>query len=330
MADKEEDLIDVGDENESAVEIILEDDDKNPNIIDQLDAASDGDEQDEDDDKKDKEDINNRTPAQKLSAFLDLNPDVSEYRSKDIKDRINKLTYEKNEAERQMQAATDYAQGVQTENVTLKTKQQHQDGVFINEHKARLEAQLETAKGQYRDAHEAGDPSLMADANALLGRTSAELSQAEQTEGRFSRFVRENPTPESTVQPWRPEPAAAPRPEPDAKAAAWADRNKWFGENENMTNAALTIHKTLVTQDGYLPTGEGYYAELDSRMRKNFPQQFEVANPPEISGQQVVTPSNSAISAPKQRRKGRVHLSPSQVAIAKKLGVPLEEYAKYV
>lgn len=320
-------LVDVGDENEVETEVLLDsDEDENPNVADQLEASPADDE--DKDDKEDKEDT--RTPEEKLIAFLDENPDVSEFRKKDIKDRINKLTYEKNEATRREQAATDYARGVQTENAELKTKQQHQDGVFIGEHKSRLEAQLETAKNQYREAHEAGDASLLADANALIARTAAELAQAEQTETRFSRFVKTNPSPNAEVTPWQPpaDPnAPAPTTTPDAKAEAWAERNKWFGEDEEMTKAALNIHQTLVTQEGYMPTANGYYAELDSRLRKNYPDKF---TKPQVSGQQVVTPSSSATPGKTPKGKHKVRLSASQVAIAKKLGLTVEQYAKYV
>ena len=329
IPENDEDLVDVGDENEVETEVLLDSDDTNPNIADQLDATPAEDEVDEeDDDEKDKEDT--RTPEEKLIAFLDENPDVSEFRKKDIKDRINKLTYEKNEATRREQAATDYARGVQTENAELKTKQQHQDGVFISEHKSRLEAQLDSAKNQYREAHESGDAALLADANALIARTAAELAQAEQTETRFSRFVKTNPAPDAEVTPWQPPAnpdAPAQTTTPDAKAEAWAERNKWFGEDEEMTQAALSIHQTLVTQEGYIPTGNGYYAELDSRLRKNYPDKF---TKPQVSGQQTVTPSSSATPGKTPRGKHKVRLSPSQVAIAKKLGLTVEQYAKYV
>ena len=322
----EETLIDVGDEDEKEIEILLDnDDDTNPNIVDQLEATPTEEEETPPEDT--------RTPEEKLSAFLADNEDVSEFRDKDIKGRINKLTYEKNEATRREQAATDYARGVQTENAELKTKQQHQDGVFISEHKSRLEAQLDTAKNQYREAHESGDSGLIADANALIGRTSAELAQAEQTETRFSRFVKANPSPDTDVTPWQPppEPNAPPaQAVPDLKAEAWAERNKWFGEDEEMTKAALSIHNVLISQEGYMPTANGYYAELDSRLRKNYPDNFKTAEKPELNGQQVVTPGNNATAALTPRGQKRVRLSASQVAIAKKLGLTVEQYAKYV
>jgi len=327
----DENLVDVGDEDEVETEVLLETEDENPNVVDQLEAVPAEDEEDEEELKPD-----TRTPEEKMKDYLEGDDELKEYYSKEVNKRIGKMTYDLREMERQRDSATEYARNVQTENAELKTKQQHQDGVFINEHKGRLEAQLEAAKKSYQEAHEAGDPSLIADANALIARTSAELSQAEQTETRFERFVKTNKTPQEELVPYQvpPDPnAPAAKPQVDPKAEAWAERNSWFGEDENLTQAALSIHNTLVTQEGYLPTGNGYYAELDNRLRKNFPDKFnggEKPEPPEVHGQQVVTPSSTATSAAKPRGKKSVRLSPSEVAVAKKLGVPLEEYAKYV
>jgi len=329
--DKEaEDLIDVGDEDESAVDITLEDD-VNPNISDQLQTTAEAPETD-DFDSDDEEEKVELSPEEILEAFLKDHPEVRELRSKDIKGRIDRLTYQQKEAERREQAAIEYARNVQKENAELKSKQQHQDGVFINEHKARLEAQLATAKEQYKDAQEAGDPELLAEANVLLARTSAELAQAEQTETRFQRFIRSSKPPEETLVPYAPEPSPNQRPPVDAKAEAWAKRNEWFGEDEEMTQAALSIHNQLVTQEGYIPTGNGYYAELDSRLRRNFPDKFEkpATSTAAPQGQQVVTPPSSTSNMRNPRGKRNIRLTPSQVSIAKKLGVPLEEYAKYV
>jgi hypothetical protein len=318
----EEELIDIGDEEEEEVDIEF-DEKENPNIVDQLQAVPEEGEQEESEQDE-------RSAEEKLNEFLEAHPDVSDLRSKDIKGRIDKLTWQMKEAERQRDAATQYAQNVQKENLSLKSRQQHQDGVFINEHKARLEAQLATAKEQLKDAHEAGDTDLIADAQTLLSKTVAELSQAEQTETRFQRYVQSTPPPEQDVQPYYPPQSQAPAPQVDPKAEAWAKRNEWFGEDEEMTQAALSIHETLVTQEGYIPTGNGYYAELDSRMRKNYPNYFSEKSKPELQGNQMVTPPSSASSSRTPRGKRNVRLTPSQVAIAKKLGVPLEEYAKYV
>lgn len=332
IEDNKETLINVGDENEEAVEIELDTND-NPNIKDQLEATPD-------DDSELETEEDDRSPEKKLHDFLELNPDVSEYRNTDIKGRINKLTYESKEAERQKNAAIEFAQGMQTENAELKSKQQHQDGVFINEHKSRLESQMTTAKKQYQEAHELGDSELIADAQERISKTAAELSQVEQTESSFQRFVKNNPNPTETVVPYQP-PAADPSAtsatedtrEIDPKASAWAAKNEWFGDDQEMTQGALTIHNQLVTNEGYLPTGDGYYAELDQRLRKNFPDKFNGGAPgttnTTMQGTTTVTPATRSTSSRAARGSRNVHLTPSEVAIAKKLGVPLEEYAKY-
>ena len=321
-------LIEIGDEEEEAVDIEF-DEAENPNIVDQLQAIPEETEPGEDNDIE----TDNRSPEEKLNAFLEAHPDVSELRSKDIKGRIDKLTWQMKEAERQRDAATQYAQSVQKENLSLKTRQQQQDGVFINEHKIRLNSQLATAKAQLKEAYEANDADLIADAQTLLSKTAAELAEAERTESRFERFVRDNPAPHQNAEPYQPPRSQSQKPQVDPKAEAWAKRNEWFGEDEEMTQTALSIHEKLVSEEGYIPTGNGYYAELDTRMRKNFPDYFKEKTPaatPEVQGNAVVTPPSSASPSRTPRGKRNVRLTPSQVAIAKKLGVPLEEYAKHV
>ena len=323
-----EPLIDVGDENEDAVDIELDDDESNitavnPNVADQLEAPAEG-EKEED----------KRTPAEKLEAYMEADEDAAEY-GRDVRKRINKLTYEKHEAERREKAATEYAQGVQAENATLKVKQQHQDGVFLNEHKGRVTAQLEQAKQQYKEAHQSGDVDLITEANQNMAKYAAELTAADATESRFKRTVsRAQPEAPPPYQP-EPSPAYDEAPEQrrkiDPKAENWATANEWFGNDADMTDAAMQIHTSLVTQEGYLPTGDAYYTELDTRMRKNFPGKFGVRTPkPSMGGQQAVTPGGGGAAPARKPGKKSVRLSASQVAVAKKLGVPLEEYAKYV
>tara|TARA_R110002096_G_scaffold190674_3_gene371840 strand:- start:2470 stop:3444 length:975 start_codon:yes stop_codon:yes gene_type:complete len=321
-----EELVDVGDNDELEVDIELDDEESNitpvnPNIADQLAAPAEG-EADED----------KRTPAEKLEAYMEADEDAAEY-GRDVRKRINKLTYEKHEAERREKAAIEYAQGVQGENTTLKSKQQHQDGVFLNEHKGRVTAQLEQAKQQYKEAHQSGDIDLITEANQNIAQYAAELTQADQTEARFKRTVSR---PQAAPEPaYQPAPSAgyqeqAPR-QIDAKAESWATKNEWFGNDSDMTDAAMQIHTSLVTQEGFLPTGDAYYTELDTRMRKNFPSKFGTTPKPRMgNGQPAVTPGGGGNPPARKPGKKNVRLSASQVAIAKKLGVPLEEYAKYV
>ena len=328
--EKEEDLIDVGEENEKEVDVVVEDEDENPNVVDQLEEAAEGD----DEETPDEEVKDERTPEQKIHDYLESDPELKDHYSKSVQKRIDKLTYDWREAERREKAATEFAQNVQKENAELKAKQQQQDGVFINEHKNRLEAQLEGAKASYKEAVANGDPELIAEANALMSTTAAELAQAKQTETRYERFVKTTPSPEEEITPYQPEGAQPAQPQPDEKAEAWAQKNTWFGEDQEMTQAALNIHQRLVTEDGYLPTSNAYYSELDNRLRKNYPDYFKVEtpteDPPHLQGEQVVTPPSTPTKRPGAKGKKNIRLTRSEVAIAKKLGVPLEEYAKYV
>lgn len=322
-----DDLIDVGDEKENAVEIELGEDDTkiinkdevNPNIDDQLDKAASGDTADED-----------TTPKERASEYVKPEAKKEDEDSEQVKRRIGKLTYQMREAERREAAAVGFAQGMQKENLTLKDKQLQQDGVFIEEHKSRLESNMTAAQQQYREAHELGDASLIAEATSNLASIAAELSTAKGTQTRFKKHVESKPV-EREVAPYQP-PAAAgqpadARPPPDDRAVAWAERNEWFGEDRAMTNGAMQIHEQLVKGEGFIASGDGYYSELDKRIRKNFPNSFKT---PKMEAQQVVTGGDVGTSNTPRSTKRKVHLSPSEVAISKKLGVPLEEYAKYV
>jgi phage I-like protein len=319
-------MIDVGDENENPVDVELDSKgeatitelDENPNVEDQLETATG---------ETDEEDT--RTPQERVKEYMEQNDEAAEY-SRDVQKRINKFTYDLREAERREKAAIEYAQGVQDEMAALKDRQVQQDGIFINEHKGRIEASLRSAQKQYQEAFAAGDPVLISEANTDIAKFAAQLANAEQTENRFKKHIESKPKNE-------PKPYVPPAPDtskdttnrqaPDPRAVEWAEKNTWFGEDTQLTNAALQIHQQLTTQEGYIPNGEGYYQELDNRLRKNFPKSF---TKPKMNGQQVVTGGSTPNRSGQQRGKRNVRLTASQVAVAKKLGVPLEEYAKYV
>lgn len=296
----------------------------NPNVDDQLATAP----------SDDGDTSAKLTAKERLAKFLDEDEGAKEY-SDGVQKRIDKLTYNWRESERREQTAIQYAQNVHQENEGLKAQRQQQDGVFINEYKGRVEAEVDTAKRQYREAFDTGDSELIAEANANLSKRSAELNSAEQTENRFKRNSQRQ-APQQQYAPQQPQQQYAPQQqqyapqqpaaEPDAKATAWAEKNKWFGEDKIMTNAAMSIHSDLVTEEGFATESDGYYAELNKRIRKNFPHKFQT---PKQTGDQVVAPGGTQAGNP-SRGKRTVKLSPSQVNIAKRLGVPLEEYAKYV
>lgn len=308
----------------------------NPNVDDQLEqAASDdgiGDEKAVKDDKE-KPAV---TPAEltaeeKYNRFMEENPDAREVHGKKTAKRIDKMTYAQKEAERQRDEAIDFAKRTHEEMTKLKKNQTTQDGAFITEHKSRLETQLDTAKRELANAYNLNDSEGVADATAKMARLSNQLDTATQTETRFKRAREEEP---ETAAPVHTPPTARPtqRPQPDAKAEAWAEKNEWFGEDKELTESALSIHRSLVTQEGYLPQTDAYYHALDERMRKNYPEheQFKTAAPVVKPGlkspSSMVAPVNS--NDTRGTKPGRVHLTSSQVRVAKRLGVPLKDYAK--
>jgi hypothetical protein len=284
----------------------------NPNVNDQLGAIAP---------EIDDEQIEEKLSAEdKVKQYLESDEELQDY-GDGVQNRINKLTYNWRESERREQAAVDYAQKVQAEMQGLRDKQTQQDGAFINEYKGRVESQLDGAKRQYKEAYELGDADLIADANTAIARHSTELVNAEQTENRFKRNATQPQQP--AQQQFQQQPQQPVQRAPDVKAEGWAEKNEWFGQDAVMTNAAMTVHQELV-QNGYAPESDQYYQQIDKRMRSNFPHKFEK---PRQQGQQQVTPGGNAV---RKNGKRSVKLSASQVNIAKRLGVSLEDYAKYV
>ena len=188
-------------------------------------------------------------------------------------------------------------------------------------------SQVEEAKLRLKRAIEESDVEAQADAQSILARASLDAERAkiqrEQLEYQAQQFQqqREIPQPQQYQQPQQPAP-----PPPDAKAQGWAAKNEWFGADEAMTYTAFAVHRKLVQDQGYDPKSDDYYEEVDRQMREQFPHKFEVEKSKKTVDQ-TVAPAVKSVS---KQGKRTVRLTPSQVAIAKKLGVPLEEYAKYV
>lgn len=302
---------------------------ENPNIQDQLDNAPNSNEPEQ----------SQPSAEERFDQFMDSDEELKEY-GQGVRKRIGTLTYNWREAERQRDEAIRYAQQVREENEGLKNHQYEQDGAYIVESKEKTEAQIDTAKRQLKEALAIDDADLIAEANANIARFSVALSRIEDTEKRYQQWKKQQPVqrqPSRNQQAYgqaRPQPQPTyPQqqqrpPEPDERAKSWAEKNKWFGEDQIMTNAALTIHNQLVTEEGYLPETDEYYREIDRRIRKNFPQKF-ASRSNNDGATATVTPGEVGTTG---RRSGKrqVKLTASQVSIAKRLGVPLEEYAKYV
>ena len=244
---------------------------------------------------------------------------------KKVQSRIDKLTKKVREAERREQAATEYARNVYHENKSLQQKAQSLDDGYVNQYENRVTAELDTVKKQLKQAVESGDVDKQVEANQHLARLSVEAERVRTTQEKKERLKKQREEEvEREPQQYQQQyvPPQMPPPQADPKAETWAEKNEWFGKDEPMTLTSFSIHRNLV-EEGFDPQSDMYYSEVDKRMRDNFPHKF---------GQQV-SPTQTVASANRGgpiRRKGTVRLTPSQVAISKKLGVPLSEYAKYV
>ena len=243
-----------------------------------------------------------------------------------VQKRIAKLTARMREAERREQAAIDYAKGLQTQTQTLQQKLVSTDYSRLNETKTRLETQQQTLKASIKRAREEGDIDTETEAQQRLTDMVMEQRQIagylqQQTEE--MERMRSQP-----VQQQVPVQQAPQKPAPSPRAERWAEDNPWFGQDRFLTYAAWGIHQTLVEQEGVDPNTEEYYTQLDQRLRDEFPKRFAPQQTRQQRSVPAVAPASRSSGVNSARRT--VRLSPSQVAIAKKLGVPIEEYAKYV
>ena len=251
--------------------------------------------------------------------------EVDEY-SAGVKKRIDKLTYRMREAERREQEAIKFAQNVQAENQTLQTKLTSSDTTLVNEYDARVKSDSERARKALKEAQELGDAEAIALATEAVAKTSLEAQNVQRLQ-RQQKVRAEKPP--AAPQQQAPQP---PPPSIDPITEEWAERNKWFGQDRVMTQAAMDIHEDLISENNqrgqmvWNPQSPDYYKEVDKRMQEYFPQKFDQAKP--VQQPAVAGPSRGVGSPNRGARK--VSLSPSQIAIAKRIGVPLEEYAKYV
>ena len=270
-----------------------------------------------------------KVEAQQEEATEEKKPDELEDYSANVKNRIDKLTRKMREEERQKESAIQFAESVKKENESLKTRLDNLDKGYLEEFNNRVQSQLESAKRALKDANESGDADKIVEAQANLAAITVEKSKitkpkVEKTEEQPNQ----QPVVPNQPQPIPPQPPQqAQNVKPDPKAEAWAAKNEWFGQDEVMTYASFGIHRRLVEDEGFDPTTDEYYSELDKRIAAEFPH--KVGQTKQTGGSQKVVSATSSKSRNKGGKK-TVRLSPSQVAMAKRLGVPLEEYAKYV
>ena len=267
------------------------------------------------------------TPAVETEVETASSEEMDDYGQK-VQTRIDKLTKRLREAERREQAAVQYAQGVQREAQQQAARSNQIDTGYVTEFADRVEAQMTQAKNELKQAMDLGDVDKQVEAQAKISRLSIEEERAASHKAQRERLQQEMQAqgvdPNQPQMPQQPMPRQpAPPRQPDPKAQAWAEKNEWFGTDEPMTLTSFSIHRKLM-EEGFDAQSDSYYNEVDKRMRETFPHKFEQ----QVSPSQTVASANRA--APGKARKGSVRLTPSQVAIAKKLGVPLQEYAKYV
>ena len=245
-------------------------------------------------------------------------PELEQY-SEGVQKRIAKLTKKWREAERQKEAAIDYAKGVQREHSQLKTRFSKMEPNYVKALENRVTSGMDAAKAKLTTAREAGDINAEVEAQksiAQLGIEEVRLNALKDRQSQEKEQEVKTPTLQDTV---------GRTPPPDPKAEEWASKNEWFGKDNAMTYTAFDYHKKLTEQEGFDPNSDEYYAEIDKRMKLDFPHKFD-----NTKSQESTNRTQIVASAKRSVHPGRktVRLTSSQVAIAKKLGVPLEEYAK--
>ena len=256
--------------------------------------------------------------------------------SSNAQKRINRLTKKMRDAEKKEQEAIRYAQQIQKESQELKQRLASLDNGYMKEFGTRIDVETSQAEANLKRAVEIGDADQIVAAQKQLAKLSYQSERYNEAKSQHEKqleaqqqFANQQPQAAQTMQQAQPAQQQIRRPDP--KAEAWAQKNEWFGSDEAKTFAAFGIHKKLVEDEGFDPTSDEYYTELDNRIASTF--NMEVAVNDSGTGKraaQTVAGVSRATGSSNSGRNRRVKLSPTQVAIAKKLGVPLEEYAKHV
>ena len=263
-------------------------------------------------------------PSEELQADQADQEDSEEHEvySKKVKKRIDKLTHKVREAERQQKAAIDYAQNIQAENVQLKDRVQSLDKGYVEEYGDRIATQAESIEKDLETAIATNDTSAQVELNKKLARLAIEeerVAAAKQQQAQYQQRPQQAASPHPSQVPNRPAPTAE----------AWAEKNEGCGSDEAMTFAAFGIHKKIVEEEGFDTESPEYYSELDRRIKEAFPHKFSGGSGSSSDTRKPQQAVASATRSSSTGRKTQVRLSPSEVAIANKLGVPLNEYAKH-
>ena len=326
--EKTENLIDVGDADEKATEVDLDkkaeggevkdekttqDSDKPADTPEKLDESVDVRDRKDDEEQDKKEEVKEEPKEQKK--------EMEDY-SEGVQKRIAKLTRKMREAERQKEEAVTYAKRVMRERDQLTHTAINLDRDYAVEMENRIKSSLAAAQAKLGTSREADDKK--AEVEALTA-----ISQLGYEQGKLAEIKSRQKMEETAQEAVRKQGPAAPMPvqqtlPPDPKAETWAEKNEWFGKNNAMTYTAFDLHRKLTEEEGFDPKSDSYYEEIDKRIRLEFPQKFDKVE------QQISKPTQNVASATRSSKTSRksVRLTPSQVAIAKKLRVPLEEYAR--
>jgi len=272
-----------------------------------------------------KKTINPEEDSPEIQTETASSDEMDDY-GKKVQSRIDKLTKRLRETERREQAAIQFAQGVQADSARVRQQADQINSGYVAEFGDRVASQMAEAKKELKEAMDLGDTEKQVEVQSKISRLALEEERVASQKAQRERLAQEMQArgvdPRQPQMPPQMPRQPAPPPPPDPKAQDWAENNKWFGEDEPMTLTSFSIHRKLM-EEGFDPSSDSYYNEVDKRMKETFPHKFESSTPT----QSVASANRGAQPA---RRKGTVRLTPSQVAIAKKLGVPLNEYAKYV
>jgi hypothetical protein len=242
--------------------------------------------------------------------------------SENVQKRIRKLTAARRQAEEEAAAAVQYIQQVQAQNEEYKKRLSTVNTGYMSEYEGRISSQEAQAKRALAEAYEAGDYDKVADAQQAISQIAIEKERLRVQKSRSqAAAAQQQQVPQQQYQ--QPQPRQQQR---DPKLESWLGKNQWFGQDKIMTSAARVIHETLVAEEGYDPTSDEYYAEIDKRMRREMPQKFQG----DKKNVQSVTPAGSGNRSLKSGRKKQVELNPGQVRLAERLGVPLDKYAAQV
>ena len=259
----------------------------------------------------------------KVEKPVEKKDELEEY-SESVKKRIAKLTHKIREAERQKEEAINFAHSVQKEKEQIESRLSRTDQRYVSEFESRVKSSLDNVKIALKSAINAGDVDAQISAQQQIAELTLEAARLGSIKSNQQDIVKEKEvtiTPQQTNQ----------TPQTDPKAEDWASRNNWFGNDSAMTYTAFDLHKKIVEEEGFDPRSDEYYAEIDKRIRLEFPHKFAIKE--DTSTESTNKPVQNVASAKRPSQTGRkktVRLTPSQVAIAKRLGVPLEEYAKHL